>query len=747
MQPLSPMLRKALKHQEAGDFASAAQCFERILSATPKDSRAWFLGGKLLSQADRHTDAIGYYRNAVNLDPTNGEYFAELSQCLIETSAISEAVTTARRAVALGPQLAISHAVLGSALTITNQEREALRCADRALEIDEQCGLAHIVKGVCLKSAKEYQQAIDSLSRAVELMPNEVRAWRMLSQAYALAKLFAEAINAGKRAIELYPHDFSTYLYIAGAALNSGRYDVAIQAGELARKIDPTDWNVHGILGTSLYHAGRYFEAQEILVTGEKLAPSEPMFPHNLGAVALGTGDTDLVIKYCKKTRELKPDYNESFSNELFSRQYTADASLKLIYETSIEFEKTYAEPLRKSWREFARPKDKQKKLRIGLVGGDFHSHPVGFLTIGALERIDNKKFEFACYSNGPDADDATNTRFRKLSVLFTDIREMSDDAVAERIREDGVDILIDLSGHSSRNRLLILARKPAPIQATWVGHPGSTGLTAIDYLITDEFHLPPNCDQYLSEKHLRLPCPHITYEAFAPELVAENAPCIESGTVTFGSFNNPAKLNPRVIEIWSSILNSVAGSKLFLKFRAFDDRLVKERFLGLFAQHGVSEDRLIIEGWSSVREMLKLYGRVDIALDPFPFCGGMTTFSSLEMGVPVVTYQGETFACRQTASYYTHMGMSELTAHSLDEYVALAQSLARSPERIQEYRKTLQQRLFKSPLCDRDLLARQLEVAFRGMWNEWCGGGDCIAELMPQSAERNTAPQSLCVS
>ena len=288
-------------------------------------------------------------------------------------------------------------------------------------------------------------------------------------------------------------------------------------------------------------------------------------------------------------------------------------------------------------------------------------------------------------------------------------------------IRSDRIDILIDLSGHTRGHRLLTFARKPAPVQLTAGGHYDTTGLDAIDYLIADRFHAPEGAERYFSEALIRLPHDYICYEppAYAPDVSA--SPSMQRGNVTFGCYNNLAKLNDEVITLWVKILEHLPSARLRLQTRELNDVPTGERIRGVFAERGIARKRVALHGHVPHEQLLAAYAEIDIALDPFPYSGGLTTLEALWMGVPVVTLTGQTFCGRHSTSHLTNVGLSELVTTTPEDYVAVAVALARDPERLRVLRQGLRERMAASPLCDAKGYTRDLEAAYREMWQKYC--------------------------
>jgi predicted O-linked N-acetylglucosamine transferase (SPINDLY family) len=300
-----------------------------------------------------------------------------------------------------------------------------------------------------------------------------------------------------------------------------------------------------------------------------------------------------------------------------------------------------------------------------------------------------------------------------------------SDDRLARQIRSDRIDILFDLAGHSAGNRLLVFARKPAPIEVTWAGYVGTTGLVAMDYILADRYEIPPQSEMYYRERVLRMPDGYMCYDppGYAPPV--SPLPALEKGYVTFAGFHNPAKITPQVVEVWARILRRLPQARLVLKYRCLDDAATAGRLADLFAGRGIDKDRLEFLGYSAHNETLDQYQRVDVALDTFPYNGGLTTCEALWMGVPVVTCPGETFASRHSLSHLSNVGPTETIAADLDEYVELAVTLAGDLPRLAALRAGLRARMASSPLCDGKRFAENFAEVLRGAWRHWCEKGD----------------------
>jgi protein O-GlcNAc transferase len=369
----------------------------------------------------------------------------------------------------------------------------------------------------------------------------------------------------------------------------------------------------------------------------------------------------------------------------------------------------------------YANDRATERRLKIGYVSPDFRGHSVAFFLEPLLKHHDRRQIELFCYAE-VSWPDAVTERFKGLADHWVVTVGMSDVALAERIRNDGIDILVDLAGHMAKNRLLVFARKPSPVQVTWLGYPNTTGLTTIDYRLVDAVTDPEGeADAFASETLLRLANCFLCYSAPDNAPVVAPLPYLKTGFITFGSFNNPSKLSAATLDVWATLLGRLPDAWLLLKGRSFVDATVRASFLQGFTERGVSAERVELLAWiPSGTAHLALYDRIDIALDPFPYNGTTTTCEALWMGVPVVTLRGDRHAGRVGASLLTQVALTDLIADCTAEYVEIAASLARNPAELNDLRLSLRSRVATSPLCDAPTFATKIESAYRSMWRRW---------------------------
>jgi protein O-GlcNAc transferase len=465
---------------------------------------------------------------------------------------------------------------------------------------------------------------------------------------------------------------------------------------------------------------GEFEEAVEAYRQALAIKPDHNVACINLGCLFNLHGRLDEAVDVYRKFLALDPADAVVHSNLLLCLNYHPQLRPEELYREHVHWDLQHGRPGSAKAVSFPNTPLPDRVLRIGYLSPDLGQHPVGFFLASVLPTHDRERFHITCYSCRSVEDDYT-VRLRESSDRWRAVKGVDDDSLATMIREDEIDILIDLSGHTNGNRLTMFAQKPAPVQMTWAGYVGTTGLGAIDYLISDRIESPQGAERFCSEKILRLPNGYLCYQppAYAPEVAA--LPLLGNGFVTFGSFNNTAKVNREVVALWARLLREMPSARLVLKYKGYEHPEVQGRYLAMFAEEGIEAGRIDLSGAVPHHQLLQCYNGIDIALDPFPYSGGLTTMEALWMGVPVITLGGERFCSRHSMSHLTNVGVTELIADEEDGYIRIARQLAEEPKRLQALRASLRERMASSPLCDGAGFTRDLEGAFREAWRDWC--------------------------
>jgi predicted O-linked N-acetylglucosamine transferase (SPINDLY family) len=416
----------------------------------------------------------------------------------------------------------------------------------------------------------------------------------------------------------------------------------------------------------------------------------------------------------------LEPPTANRLSTKIFAMHYQPGEDSVGILKTARQWDELVTAPLPRPALPHANDRTTDRKLRIGYVSPDFRDHPVGRSILPLLAHHDRGEFEIYCYSSAT-REDSTTAKLRACDVVWQNIHRLNDDRAAEMVRNDRIDILVDLALHTVGHRLALFARKPAPVQMTYLGYCSTTGLSAMDYRVTDGHVDPPGIDLTVySERTIRLPRNYLCYVPTGEAPDVSPLPCLGGGVVTFGCLNKFAKCSVDALALWTRILQLVPNSRLILHAIAGKhlDR-VRERF----ERGGVSASRLEFVGKQNWPEYMQTYARIDIGLDPFPYNGGVTTCEALSMGVPVVTLSGNTGVGRVGRSILSNVGLAELIAQTPEQYLQLAVDLANDLDRLKRLRAELRPRLVESPMMDGPQLTRGIESVYRNAWRQYCAG------------------------
>lgn len=739
--------------QQSGRVIEAERCYRRALELEGGYAPAHFNLGNLFRGAGRLEDAAVSLRRAVELEPGHAEAWMGLGAALYQLERQEEAAVCYRRVIELFPGQHEAHYNLGCALAALGRKDEAIESYRHALGIKPDYAEAEMNLGLVLQEGGEPEQAIAHYRRALELKPDYAEACLNLGQALAetgqaeaaacferalevnprFAKAYnnlgvlqdrqghlAQAMETMRRAIAVAPDCAESYCNLGYLCMKDGKLDEAEACFSRAVQLAPELTQAHNNLGFMLQKRKAFDEAEQAYLRAIERNPGMGEALHNLGNLYLEQCRLPEAEHILRKAFEVDPRH----ANLLFLFNYIPGRDA---VEDFAEYRRWHARlvaPMAPAATRHANDADPRRRLRIGYVSPDFCRHSVAHFFEPLLAARDRGRYEIFCYSNTPASKwDEVTERLRAAADGWREIRELEDDAASELIRGDRIDILVDLAGHTDGHRLLLFARKPAPVQVTYLGYPNTTGLDAMDYRITDSWADPPEGagDSCYTEELVRLPRGFLCYrpDPDAPEPAP--LPSLAAGRVTFASFNNLAKLNRELITLWSRILRAVPGSRLLLKAASLQDRGTRERITIWFAEQGVDAARLELHAQEKgVREHLKWYHRADIGLDTFPYNGTTTTCEALWMGVPVITLAGERHAGRVGVSLLKSLGIDSLIAETAEDYVARAVALAADLPRLKALREELRRRMDASPLCDAPSLTREIEAAYRSMWERW---------------------------
>ncbi|MBL7007131.1 MAG: FkbM family methyltransferase [Spirochaetia bacterium] len=737
--------------REQGEQLKAKDCFEKVVRINPKFCTAHHFLGNILIELGSFDEAISSYHTSLNLKPDYPEALNNLGLTLKELKRFDEALSSFQKALKFAPDYAIALTNVGVLYKDMGMLDEAINSHHKALQSNPELVEANFNLGAAFYEKGEFQDAIVPYRKAISAKPDYIEAYCNLGVVFMELKKFDSALDTFRQAITINPNSEDTHNLVGSAYREIGQQDDAIKSFFNALKINPDFVDAHINLGLTFRKQGKTEEAIESINRALCIDPTSASAHYNLGLIYkdlkrpddsltcyqraidfnsnfteaynnLGNtysnlGNLEKAIENYRKALNTKPDAAYILSNILLTEHYRCGQSHEKLYELHREWDRSYGQ--NKVNTEHKNAPNPDRRIRIGFVSPNLGHHPVGYFIVPLLKNLENSEIETVLYSD--HSGDTQTNKIRASSDGWRDSRDYSDDELSVAITDDEIDILVDLAGHSSGNRLLVFAKKLAPIQVAWAGYVGTTGLSAIDYLLSDKYSTTTSEEKFYSETVVRMPDGWLCYEPpeYAPAI--DLSPCSKNNFVTFGSFSNPIKINAEVVSVWAKILMEVPNSKLLIKYRGMDSVTNRNRILEMFEAEGADKGKIIIEGHSPHVELLERYNHVDIALDPFPYSGGLTTYEALWMGVPVITFPGETFASRHSLSHLKTIGLHELVASNRENYIKLAVELANDKSRITDFRATLRQKMAASPICDGKKFAVNFTAIMREIWRNWC--------------------------
>jgi predicted O-linked N-acetylglucosamine transferase (SPINDLY family) len=775
---LQQALSSALKCLETHRFSEAESICRQVLTQQPKSSDALHLLGLAAFKTKRPQIAADLIRRAIAILPTSPNYHLNLSHVMLELNRPADAEAACRQALALRADNPIAHATLGNALAQQNRMEEAIAAFRQAIALKPNYALAYSNIANALTALKRFDEAEASYRKAIEVNPDFAEAWSNLAALLRSRGDLEQSIACCRKALEIRPDCAQAVCNLANAICDQGRIDDAIAEYHRAIAVDPNLPESHNNLSVALGRRGRYDQAyaandkaialrpnysqawnnratllrdqgrlEEAIAACRRaleISPNMPEAHHNLATALLDSGRVEQAIESARRAVALNPtlaephntlanalkeagsiagaieEYDRSLalrpdpgihSNRIYVMQFLPGCDAQTQLREQRRWNEIHAKPLAKFIAPLGNDPSPALRLRIGYVSPYFYDQAESFFVVPLLEAHDRKDFEIHCYASimRPDA---ITERHRRAADVWHDVLGRTDAELAEQIRNDRIDILIDLTMHMAYNRALAFARKPAPIQVAWLAYPGGTGLDVMDYRITDSFLDPPDADlSCYGEQSIRLPD---TWCCYHPLSAIPPAPPRSAGPIRFGSLNNPCKLNEPLLRLWARVMQAVPDSTLLLQaVSELHCRKIRE----LFESLGISPSRIKFVPRIGREQYLRLYDQIDIGLDPLPYNGITTTCDALWMNVPVVTLKGNTAPGRAGLSILQNLGLPELAANDLDQFVSIITTLAGDRGKLNELRAGLRDRMLASPIMDAPRFARNMESAYRQMW------------------------------
>jgi protein O-GlcNAc transferase len=706
--------------QAQGQLSAAISAYREALQLNPRYVDAWLNLGTAWRTHGNGVEAAQSYRQALQLAPNNSEAHLNLGTVHQDRRELDEAVACYRQAVALDPRSVTAHSNLGAALKDLKQFDEAFASLRTAIGLDPRHVDAHFNLAAVWHAQEKWAQAAAAYDDVLRLQGQHPKALASLGTVLQHQGRVDESLALLDRAIELDPGYATAHLNRANVYRLQRRNAEAVEGYETALRLQPEFPEAYNNLAVLLNDVDQPDLAVQCCRRGIKQDSRSGALYANLATAMQNLGQLDEAIQYARKSVELQPDAVGAHTNLLYKLNFNPDYDAASIFQEHLEWARRHAEPLTARATGHSNDRSRDRRLRIGYVSPYFRDHAVNFFSEPMITAHDHQDFEIFCYSDATIVDAATE-RLRPTVDHWRETRSQTDEELAETIRGDAIDILVDLTGHIAGNRLLTFARKPAPIQVTYLGYQNTTGMSAMDYRLTDAWSDPPGqTDAFYTEELVRLPRAFFCYRpSEAPDV--STLPALRAGHVTFGSFNNFAKVSPGALEAWLSILNSVAHSRLMIL--AHGGGSLTARVQQLAELQGIDPARIEFCEKRSRPAYLQLMSQVDIALDPFPFNGHTTTCDAVWMGLPVVMLAAASYASRFGGSVLNQVGLEHLIAQSPVEYVDIAVRLAADVDALADLRKALRDTMAGSALLDAVGFTRNLEAAYRQMWHKWCAG------------------------
>ena len=725
-------------HQHRGEHEQAVEFLGRVTAQNNASALVHVDLGNSLDALGRSKEATACYARALSIDGKCGAAYVNLANAYQRSNRLVEAIDVYRQALGIDPGQPRVHSNLGNALRLAGQFDQAIAACKRAIELDPSYAGAHVNLGAAVQAQGRDQDAAEHYKRAVALDERNSQALSNLGMVHQARGRLREAQRCYRSALDADPRCIDAIHNLGLTLRATGRMKAAESLFRRGLELDPNRIELHNALGNLYKRTGALDRAVRCYRRALELDGNSAETISNLGTAYLNLGRFNRAVACCRKAMALKPSWAGAASNLLFARNYDGRLTPPQMVAEHRRWARMYTYAIRADTAHGNDPAP-HRALRVGYVSPDFRRHPVAFFMLPILNHHDPRRVLTYGYAE-LEAPDAVSRKIRGLCHAWRPTRRLDDERVAQMVRDDRIDILVDLAGHTANNRLLVFAHKPAPVQVTWLGYPNTSGMEQIDYRLSDEVADPPGACTggperlvYLEQGVCCFTAPHPAgskrdAEPAPGQRSTGSLPARRAGHVTFGSLNNGTKLNRGVIDLWCRVLGACPTARLLLLRDDLRGSL-RMRIARQLHEGGVTPDRFDLHhrlpaaGRTGRRSHLDAYDLIDIALDCFPWNGHATTCEALWMGVPVVTLAGDRYAGRMAASVLHRIGRDDLVATDPDAYVRIACDLANDLERLSQWRSSLRPSMQAAPLCDGAVFTAGLEEAYRQMWVKWCGG------------------------
>ncbi|WP_175696335.1 tetratricopeptide repeat protein [Burkholderia ambifaria] len=706
--------------RDARDPAEAMQSCSRAIELRPGYAEAYNNLGNVLQDLGELDAAAASYGKAIAFHPAYADAHSNLGNVLRAQERHADAIVQYRRAIELNPALRVAHRGLAIALRATDDFDGALEHARAGLEPDDAEG--HCTLGRSLRSMNDFDGAARLFERACEIDPGYAPAWCRLGELRCQQGEYEESLRLCRHAIKLDPELADAYNFLGLAYHNLDRMAASELSHRHAIDLNPDDADAHHNLAAALFRLDKLDEAMSEYRIAQELGVDPVKIQLTLGDILWAKRDFAGAVAAFREAVEHDP--HRAYARLLFNMS----SSPAFAPEEWVVDAQRYGDYLARDARLLSHDREQRalqargRPLRVGFVSGDLRQHPVGIFLESVLAHLDRTRIEPHAYVTFVVEDDVT-ARLKTGFASWKKLTCLNRDQAARMIHDDGIDVLVDLAGHTNWSGLPVFAHRPAPVQASWLGFFATTGCRAIDYFIGDPHTLPADEAHHFVEQPWHLPDSYLCFTPPAYDVAVGPLPMATNGGVTFGCFGKLTKISDDVIALWSRLLHALPDARLMLKAHELGASDLNRATLERFARHGIGAHQLILEGGSPRAEYFNAYNRIDIALSPFPYPGGTTTAEALWMGVPVIGMKGGRFVTHICESLLHAAGMGEWIAADEDAYLAKAIAFARDRDALAALRATLRERTLASPLCDAARFARNLEDAFHGMWARYVAG------------------------
>lgn len=711
-------MAEAIAFHQKGDLAAAQELYGSVIRSDPNHADALHLSGIIAYQIGKYSIAISMIIRAIRNQPQIPQYHANLGTVFQAAEQYEKAAKCYQKAIHINPDYVEAYYNMGNLMSVQERYETAIQWYRQTLLIAPDYLDALYNLANCYKKLESYPQAIEHYGLVIQLNPGHIDSYNNMGNSLLAMNRKPEAVDCYRRALDIAPDSPEVLYNLAQAYQFQGKIAEAVSLYQRAIALKADDASAYNNIGNIFKDLGRVTDAVLCYRKALTIDAEFLIALNNMGNCFKETGEISKAVRCYRTVLDAKPDCIDVHSNLLYSLNFQAGHRGSWLARQHRAWAEQHLSAVKRIQPAATCKPAQGRRLRIGYVSPDFREHPVGRFIAPLIAGHDRSAFTIYCYADVPNPEPVTEA-IRRSADFWRDITGRSDQEVAEQVRQDGIDILVDLAGHTANNRLAMFARKPAPVQVSYLGYPNTSGVPAIDYRITDVWSDPPGVTDHLyTEKLVHLPSCFLCFSPGLPDPAAPENIDRGSDVIRFGSFNQPAKMTAEVTRVWAEILTRIPHAELILKAKPYCDADVRARTRERFAAHGVRPERLHLIGHQDdIHDHLYAYREMDIGLDPFPYNGTTTTCEALWMGVPVIVLAGRTHVSRVGVSLLRNIGRKELIADSPAAYIEKAVALANDRERVRKYQIELRSDMQHSALMDKEMFCREFESALQDIW------------------------------